>query len=523
VFFKIFAFAAKLRRTGATLGLGFIVRNPIRDQWAAGINSKYGYVPFLDLIRGLYYITAGSRVGGRFSDNFQAAGGSTASMIGADIKQDELRVQDYGYSNAFRALRRAWREDKLTAPLLPLQKLSTVLELATRVGAFAKAKRKGATDAEAAVEAREITLDFNRMGRTGQVINGLEAFFNPEIQDIDKLVRNFRDRPLPTLGKIFVYMVLPALANWAMNKDDEEYQNLHEWDKMMFMHIKMDDGGFFRIPRPIGIMNAFFGYGFQKSLEAFQGENPEATAELVDSLVEQTPLHYFAAKGTDGGLNVTDMLPTAMEPIAEIMGNYDTFRERPIIPRSEENIMPEFQGEGVLGPAEQALGEAFGTSPYVAQHAVRGYGATVGNQALELANMAMGHEKPMPETGGQAAMRLLGLKSQRPIGFGSRPVADFYELADKALKADRTITELLERGNVDAALRVQSENPEWVLSDLFESTKRDLSEIRAHRKAIIAAGLPPQERAQLLLEMDMYVSQVAGMMVLNHRDLRQGK
>ena len=120
-------------------------------------------------------------------------------------------------------------------------------------------------------------------------------------------------------------------------------------------------------------------------------------------------------------------------------------------------------------------------------------------------------------TAGQRITQLLGLKSMRPIGFGSRPVGDFYDIAERALQADRTINDQLKKGNVDAALRIQSENPEWVLSDSFE--KRTLSELRAHRKAIIAANLPKEDQSQMLLELDQYVSQLAGIMVLNHKQL----
>jgi hypothetical protein len=379
-------------------------------------------------------------------------------------------------------------------------------------------KLRRVTEAEAAVEAREITLDFNRMGETGQQINSIYAFFNPSVQDIDKLTRNFREgRALGTSMKIFAYIVMPTVVNYLANKDDEEYYKLHEWDRMLFMHWKQDDGSYVRIPRPVGVLNALFGYGFQKAIEGINGEDPEAAKHILDGMIEQTPASYIFPYGADEGISFERALPDAFAPGAEIRANWDTFRQRPIIPEAEQDIQAQYQGEDVLGPAEMWLGKALGTSGYNARHLVTGYGATLGKYALDIANEMSAEPQP-PDNEKNPFVRLMGYKSQRPVGFGSAPVAEFYQLAQKAEVANKTFATLVERRNGDEALRVRKENPEMIYLGIFQGQKATLAKLREARKNLAAAThIEEADKEELLEEIDVRVSQIAGMTVLNYK------
>ena len=54
IIMKILSAPATLLRAGATLSPDFSVRNPVRDQFTAFAYSKYGFIPGVDLVRGMF-------------------------------------------------------------------------------------------------------------------------------------------------------------------------------------------------------------------------------------------------------------------------------------------------------------------------------------------------------------------------------------------------------------------------------------------------------------------------------------
>jgi hypothetical protein len=518
---KGLSFFASMRRAGATLGLGFILRNPLRDQQTAAVNSKYGYVPYLDLVKGMI---AASPFAKRLSphmadfyDEMHAVGALQGDMISADMKGAAYELQDLtrdkGPGQVYKDFRGFIRREGV---LFPLHILSKQLELGTRVGAYVRAREGGATQMEAGVEARDITIDFRRMGNSAQKWNMIEAFSNAELQDIDIFRKRMTERPVATGLKLLAYVTLPAMINYAMNKDDEDYQQLQEWDKAMFYHPhKFSDGSFLRIPRPIGLMNVLFGYGAEKLLGHVNGKDPEAGKAFLNQVVEATPLHYLAGAGVDGYTpfnpkNYIDLIPTAFEPMAESAFNYDSFRDAPVIPEGEQDLLPEYQGQDTLGPSALALGKMTGTSPYVAKHMVEGTFATLGKQAMTLADKAMGQDQKVASDPLGVAT-FLGFRSARPIGFGSRPVSEFYKLEQQVSMAKSTMADLKKKGNAEAYLDVMQKNPGIAAESILSDTKKKLAKLRVARRQIMAAeGLTPQDRATLLLDIDTMATQVAG-------------
>jgi hypothetical protein len=529
---KGLSFFASMRRAGATLGLGFILRNPLRDQQTAAVNSKYGYVPYYDLVKGM---VAASPFAKRlaphladFYDEMHSVGALQGDKVSVDMKGAAYELQDLtkdkGPGQIYKDFRGFIRRE---GALFPLSILSKQLELGTRVGSYIRAREGGATQMEAGVEARDITIDFRRYGNSAQKWNMIEAFANAELQDIDIFRKRMTERPVATGLKLLAYVTLPAMINYAINKDDEDYQKLQEWDKAMFYHPhKFSDGSYLRIPRPIGLMNVLFGYGAEKMLQHVNGKDPEAGKAFLNQVVEATPLHYLAGAGVDGYTpfnpkNYIDLIPTAFEPMAESAFNYDTFRDAPVIPEGEQDILPEYQGEDTLGPSALALGKMTGTSPYIAKHMVEGTFATLGKQGMTLADKAMGQDQKVASDPLGVAT-FLGFRSARPIGFGSRPVAEFYKLEKEVGIAKTTMSDLKKKGNAEAYLDVMKKNPGIVASSILSETKKKLAKLRTARRQIMASeGLTPQDRAHLLLDIDTMATQVAGTTNLAVRDFLQ--
>ena len=84
----------------------------------------------------------------------------------------------------------------LLNPLEVLRALSEYGEMATRIGEFGRGVRtEGKTGKgirQAALSSRDVTLDFARWGNVGKIPNRVIAFFNANVQGMDKMVRGIQ-------------------------------------------------------------------------------------------------------------------------------------------------------------------------------------------------------------------------------------------------------------------------------------------------------------------------------------------
>ncbi|MFP3948987.1 MAG: GNAT family N-acetyltransferase, partial [Longimicrobiales bacterium] len=149
---------ARTLRAGATLAPEFQLRNPIRDQVMAGIQSEYGYVPFVDMTRGIFHLLGKTETYWAW----KAGGGERSSLLALDRRQMQRAVAELERSggatnviktelDALRLFGRALAEtatlnlrqgaetaiEGVTTALDPLARLSALMEDATRVGEFA--------------------------------------------------------------------------------------------------------------------------------------------------------------------------------------------------------------------------------------------------------------------------------------------------------------------------------------------------------------------------------------------------
>ena len=148
-------------------------------------------------------------------------------------------------------------------PIEALRAFSEATEMATRLAEFDLAKkgytgvrnrlfgkeRSPLSNVEAGIEARDVTLDFGRHGKSTQSLNQTIAFFNAAIQGTDKMVREFKEHPGQMLTKTFIGITLPSLVLWYLNKDDPRYQELPQWQKDIFWVIPGNDT-LYKIPKP---------------------------------------------------------------------------------------------------------------------------------------------------------------------------------------------------------------------------------------------------------------------------------
>lgn len=141
--------------------------------------------------------------------------------------------------------------------------------------------------------AKEVTLNFDRSGELGALLNrGVVPFFNPSIQGLDKLIRfmttdNKSMRDFVNMGVKMATMVAMPIAVWEVFVgDNEDYHKLSAYNKYNYLCIPIgkDENGdpqFIKIPRAreIGAAQAPIEWLF----ENMKYESRDGTANLFES------------------------------------------------------------------------------------------------------------------------------------------------------------------------------------------------------------------------------------------------
>lgn len=506
--------ATRVKRIMTTTTPGFVSRNIGRDQIAAYQNSRSGntstaggkllgsYRPVIDLWRGLRLATRGKFFGmdikltpqeeqwiAEHDRNMAGLGGLISSDmmdVMGDVEDIRKGVDLNSVSGIAHQAKRANR--RIDYALAPMIYLGQILEQGTRMGAFARTRQLGGSMDLAVSEARESTLDFTRGGLMSMRLSGVEAFFNPNVQDMSKMARNFRQSPGTTLLRILVATTLPAIANRLANGDDEEWHRLHDWDRALFYHFKSDSGGFWRIPRGIGMVNAIFGYGVDKFIDHMEGKDPHAGRSFLSLLVESSPLGtVMDVTAPSPSTAALPMVPDLFQPVADVWANRDSFRGTTIDPERERNLDPLIRGAETGGPAVGMIARGMnalnpfpdGPSSYDIRYLLGQYLGGYGRMGLEGANAA-GRKLLGQSAGvrGRGAAEMLGFASSRPIGFSSKPVVELMGEFKEVEQSYNTLRKLLTNGNRDAYLAYSAAHPEL---KYYPSLKRFAGDIRALR------------------------------------------
>lgn len=369
---KVLSYPANWLRAGATLSPEFILRNPVRDMIGAAIYSKHGFIPVIDTFKGLsLYLKKGQAYW-----EYKKSGAAHAAMVSLD--------RDYLGGQLRDIMKRESKFTKLIKnPIEALRAMSEATEMATRLAEYDNARkgytglgnrlfgkeRKPLSAREAALESRDITLDFSRRGTNTKKANQVIAFFNATIQGADKMARAFKEDPRGMTVKTMLYITLPSVMLWYMNKDDERYQEIPQWEKDTFWIIPGKEN-MYKIPKPFEA-GVLFGTAFERMLQYMDDEKNGRKGVGFKGFGERV-FDSFAPS----------FMPTAMIPIVEATTNYSLFRQRNIIPQSQENLPARLQYGANTSEVAKFVGDKINVSPYIVDNTIRGYGGGLAGLGL---------------------------------------------------------------------------------------------------------------------------------------------
>lgn len=455
---KILQYPASWLRAGSTVTAGFAITNALRDTISAGVFSKHGFLPVVDTFRGLAHFLKKDQL---YWD-YVKSGGAHAAMVSLD--------RDYLSGHLKELFSRKSTLSKVARnPMEVLRAISEATEVATRLGEFSNA-RKGYTGlysrltktnlkpkslGEASIASRDITIDFSRTGTHTKTANKVVAFFNATIQGGDKLIRAWRDDPKGMTIKSTLFITLPTIALWYLNKDNSAYQELPQWEKDTFFHIPAGDK-FVKIPKPFEL-GLLYGTTFERMLQYFDdkstGRNGVGFKGLGDRAIDTL---------------LPDVLPTALSPIWEWWSNYSKFRQRNIVPQSQEKLPDKLQYGSNTSMVARKIGDTFNVSPYKVDNTIMGYGGNLARLGLDITDAIGGANEKRPTKG------ITELPEIRR--FFAKP----YQSSDSV---QRVYDDFKEQEKLHNELKLTGQRPEGYDPKLYNKLKNAQNSFKAINKA----------------------------------------
>jgi Large polyvalent protein associated domain 38 len=380
---KILRIPARTLRAGAILNPKFMMKNIVRDTWGSWLFTKYGKSVkdpvnlFIDTLYSPLAMLATSAGKGGLYVEWMKSGGSMSTMQSLDRDNIVKKLDE---------VRHGWKSNGVIKWLRQVAEWS---EEANRLSEFGKAlavEGKTRLGREiAAFAARDLSIDFAKIGLQVKVLNQIIPFFNATVQGGDKLLRTFanaEDRK-HFLPRIFGFIVLPSLMLAWLNKDDENVQEFYEEEKD-FNFITQINGQYVKIPVPFE--TGVIAHGLtQRMFNYFMKKDPEAFEKFMGSIMDAM---------------LPSFIPTIGLPFFETWANKNFFTGGRIIPRAQEDLIAKYQYKNNTSSTSRLLGRAMtymlgqetrlkAASPAVIDHFINAWGAGLGQLMIKISDASL--------------------------------------------------------------------------------------------------------------------------------------
>ena len=216
----------------------------------------------------------------------------------------------------------------------------TAMDTAERLAIFKRAKDAGKSSHEAAIMARDATVDFSRRGASSPLISTWLAFGNVALQTTARLGKAFMTSPTyrRTLAGVIGGSAAIEMANYMMHDPDEDGTPLIEkvpfYERIQNVVIvigrkKNGDPSYIKIPLPYPLFG-FWAAGSAMSQAAMKNMG---LSKMSNGDIAMRIAHGAAETFTPFGKNLaapqTMVAPEILRPIADVAFNVD-FTGQPI-------------------------------------------------------------------------------------------------------------------------------------------------------------------------------------------------
>lgn len=456
-----------------TLDPAFMVANTVRDSFSAWVQADTPIKPGIDSAIG--FVKSLRNDASKLA--IMAAGGGSGHYN--RLSQGEVRKQ---FARMTSDQRRTFVESVVDTPGKAwrlFKDLGRASENANRIAIYDSAKKRGASDAEAAFQALDI-MDFGLRGDS-KLMNfffDTVPFLNARMQGLYRLGRGLKHNParVATHGAIIVGATLALLA---LNWDDDRYWELQEWDRDTYYHLWLG-GRHIRIPKPFEVGQVF-------------STVPERMFELVGKTGD-VPLFFKRMLAMVRDTFAFNPIPQVLKPVAERAMNQNLFTGAPIISEGERYKLPEQQYNTRTSETIRELVKVMPDtapewlrSPKTLEHMIHGYFGTLGIQVLNGADaltreLAGYPDQPETKAGD---FWLVGRFAPEDDVRATKYVSQFYDLHSEIMKLRQQAKALRERGDFTEAAQVEAENRDIMgFAARSESAYKTLQALRKRQTQI---------------------------------------
>lgn len=316
----------------------FLARNFMRDLQTAAVNLRD--TPIQNKTRVLVNVPAAMRgfyamskdnlksPWAKHAREFRDAGGQVGWL--AQYKDIEDRAQHYKdlvHSMRPGALAASTRAMKFWWSLV--EDANAAVENAVRLSAYVTAREEGISEAEAAMIAKNLTVNFNIRGAKSVELNMWYMFAKASINGTARMFRAAKNPKVRKImgGMVVVGFLLDALARGLAGDDDDDGEN--DYDQLA-EYTKASNWVFWVAGRPVTVpapygLNFFPNVGRKVSQLLFQkGYHPlDAAGDLA-----QIAVNNYSPIGSGGSLLQT-VAPTIADPFIQLAENKN-FAGQPI-------------------------------------------------------------------------------------------------------------------------------------------------------------------------------------------------
>lgn len=394
-------------RYGATMAnLGFAIPNMISDTAQAAIFSTAGFIPVIDNALGVIEILGATNTTARNFLNkvapnyaqkinyiytlYNQSGATSGTRIAQERKSiQKLMKEIYGTKNSETlGIQEKYKPLKRLLDLLTY--LPELSEQSTRFRVFEKNydyyKNKGNSEMDtrilAALESRDATQDFSRMGTISREINKVIPFSAARMGSTYTFAEKVKANP-KQVGMRIALLTTVAMAIKALGYDDDEIDELNQRKKDDNFILKVGDN-VITIKKPQGILRSTINFAeyIQDLITGHieEGKEGERLAEwLNNAIMDNMPAD-----------EVTGLVPNAVAPLIENAINKDFYYNTDIVNSYDLDLPNDMQYYEYNSQLAILLGKVFNYSPAKIDNLISGYFGGLGTQVTNIMDYALG-------------------------------------------------------------------------------------------------------------------------------------
>lgn len=393
-------------RYGATLAnLGFALPNMLADTVQASIYSEAGFIPLIDTAIGALDVLAAqnktvrnfmNKVAPEYVERINTmyelylqSGATSATKIGQERKSAQRLMKDiYGTKDS--------KTLGINDKFVPLKRLLDIMtyipelsEQSTRFRVFEKNleyyRRNGMVEIdarmEAAIQSRDATQDFSRMGKTMREVNKVIPFSAARVGSAYTFAEKIKANPKRTSARIAIMLAL-NMALKGLTADDDEINELNQ--------RKKDDNFVFKIGEQVITIKK--PQGFLRSLINLNDYIVDLVNGNIDEGKEGERLQewiFNAIMDNSVADDVTGMVPSAITPLLENKLNKDLYYNSDIVKSYDLELPDSEQYYDYNSQLAIWLGKIFNYSPAKIDNFISGYFAGLGTQVTNIIDWAV--------------------------------------------------------------------------------------------------------------------------------------